>query len=217
MNAREHILANIRHSLGRDEPLTQNMRLALEQRIEQPTAHIRPALKLELIAQFVTELRESGASVEQIEQRAELPSSLEAFASKHGLSRRCVATRHPLLESCDWSSEWDVAYRPATGDDQLSITVPFGAVAETGTLAFVSGPASPTTLNFLPDNHLVVLREDDVSPNLEDVFARLRTELAGMPRTVNLISGPSKTADVEQTLVIGAHGPRRLHVILIAG
>ena len=95
--------------------------------------------------------------------------------------------------------------------------MPFGAVAETGTLAFVSGPASPTTLNFLPDNHIAVLREDDVVPNLEDVFARLRTEHPGMPRTLNLISGPSKTADVEQTIVIGAHGPRRLHVILIAG
>lgn len=216
MSARARILANIRHSLGRDEPLTQSMQLSLEQRVQKPTEHIRPALKLGRVAQFVAKLRASGASVEQIGQLAELSASLEAFATQYELPRRCVVTQHPLLESCDWSSEWDVAYRAAMGDDQLSITVPFAAVAETGTLAFVSGPASPTTLNFLPDNHLVVLREEDVLPNLEDVFARLRTELSGMPRTLNLISGPSKTADVEQTIVIGAHGPRRLHVILTA-
>jgi len=216
VSARAQVLANIRHALGRDEPLTETMQQSLEQRVQTPTVHIRPALKLGPVEQFVAKLRGSGASVEQIAQPAELPASVAAFAATHDLPRRCVLAKDPLLESCEWSSEWDVAYRAAMGEDLLSITVPFAAVAETGTLAFVSGPASPTTLNFLPDNHLVALREEDVLPNLEDVFARLRTQHSGMPRTLNLISGPSKTADVEQTIVIGAHGPRRLHVLLIA-
>lgn len=217
MNSRERILKNIRQSLGRGEPLTPTMRGMLEQRLAQPSAHIKPALTLERIAQFVAKLGASGASVARVETSASLSDALDAFASEHALPHRCVASRHPLLDSCAWPSGWDVTRGATQGDDSLSVTVPFGAVAETGTLAFVSGPASPTTLNFLPDNHIAVLREDDVVPNLEDVFARLRTEHPGMPRTLNLISGPSKTADVEQTIVIGAHGPRRLHVILIAG
>ncbi len=51
--------------------------------------------------------------------------------------------------------------------------------------------------------------------HLEDLWAQLRARLDGMPRAVSLITGPSKTADVEQTMQYGAHGPRRLHVILV--
>ena len=86
--------------------------------------------------------------------------------------------------------------------------------AETGTLLLVSGAERPTTLNFLPDTHVVVLHRHQIVGPYEAAWDRLRAE-GPMPRTVNFVSGPSRTADIEQTIVMGAHGPRRLHVIIV--
>jgi len=94
----------------------------------------------------------------------------------------------------------------------------FGAVAETGTLVLTSGADNPTTLNFLPENHIVVLDARDIAGDFEAVLRRLRAKFGPgvLPRVVNFITGPSRSADIEQTLILGAHGPRRLHVIVIA-
>ena len=67
----------------------------------------------------------------------------------------------------------------------------------------------------MPVHHIVVLRASDIVAYSEDVWAKLRNELGSMPRTVNFITGPSRTGDVEQMLQLGAHGPRCLHVLLI--
>ena len=93
----------------------------------------------------------------------------------------------------------------------------FAAVAETGTLVLISGADNPTTLNFLPDVHIVVVDASDIAPDFETVMARLRERFGAgvMPRTVNMITGPSRSADIEQTLILGAHGPRKLHVIVV--
>jgi L-lactate dehydrogenase complex protein LldG len=94
-------------------------------------------------------------------------------------------------------------------------------VAETGTLMLHSGPESPTRNNFLPDTHIAVLRASQVVASYEDGFDNLRRKFAKaaggffLPRTINFITGPSRTADIEQKLELGAHGPRRLHIILI--
>jgi L-lactate dehydrogenase complex protein LldG len=99
----------------------------------------------------------------------------------------------------------------------VSVTGAFAAIAETGTLMLLSGPSGPTTLNFLPDNHIVVLRASQLVGAYEEAWGRLR-ELYGpgkLPRTVNLITGPSRTADIEQTIQLGAHGPRRLHILVV--
>jgi L-lactate dehydrogenase complex protein LldG len=89
-------------------------------------------------------------------------------------------------------------------------------VAETGTLILTSGPDNPTTLNFLPENHIVILFADDIAGNYEDVWDRLRRmNGSNLPRTVNMITGPSRTGDIEQTIELGAHGPRRLHIMIV--
>ena len=78
----------------------------------------------------------------------------------------------------------------------------------------VSGEQTPTTLNFLPDTHIVALRASQVVASYEDGWDLLRAR-GSLPRTVNFITGPSRTGDIEQKIELGAHGPRRLHVILI--
>jgi L-lactate dehydrogenase complex protein LldG len=87
-------------------------------------------------------------------------------------------------------------------------------IAETGTVVLPSSIQRPTLANFLPDNCIVILDEGDIVPYIEDAFTKVRNSDADMPRALNLVSGPSKTADIEQTLVYGAHGPIQLHVIV---
>src|SRR3546814_19426494 len=93
----------------------------------------------------------------------------------------------------------------------------FAGIAETGTVMMASGPDAPITLNFLPENHVVVLRASQVTGTYEEAWQRLREARwrGVMPRAVNLITGPSRTGDIEQTLLLGTHGPRRLHVLLV--
>jgi len=87
-------------------------------------------------------------------------------------------------------------------------------IAETGTVVLPSSLQRPTLANFLPDNCIVLLDEVNIRPYMEDALSSVKNSDAGMPRALNLISGPSKTADIEQTLVYGAHGPIQLHVII---
>src|SRR5205085_6001380 len=102
----------------------------------------------------------------------------------------------------------------ASPGDQVSMTPAFAAIAETGTLMLTSGAETPSTLNFLPDTHVVVLEAGQVVPTYEEGWTRLRAR-GDMPRTVNFITGPSRTGDIEQRIQLGAHGPRRLHVVLV--
>ncbi|MGH7055097.1 MAG: LutC/YkgG family protein, partial [Stellaceae bacterium] len=105
----------------------------------------------------------------------------------------------------------------AEASDPASLTPAFAAIAETGTLMLISGAETPTTLNFLPDTHIVILHERQIVAAYEDAWDRLRARAgARLPRTVNFITGPSRTADIEQHLELGAHGPRRLHIVMVA-
>ena len=125
----------------------------------------------------------------------------------------------PQLDRYRWSEQKMLALRRGRGEgrDQVSITGAFAGIAETGTLVMASGPDHPVSLNLLPDTHIVVLREEDVVAGYEDVWARLRERYGkdAMPRTVNTITGPSRTGDIEQAMELGAHGPRRLHIVVV--
>ncbi len=97
----------------------------------------------------------------------------------------------------------------------MGVTGCYCAIAETGTLVVLTGPATPTATVLLPDTHVAVVRADRVVRGMEEMFALVRAERGKLPRAINMISGPSRTGDIEQTIVLGAHGPYRLHVIVV--
>lgn len=132
---------------------------------------------------------------------------MAGYLGAQNLPSRLVAAPHPLLDAVEWSAGWQVASRGAGGDDRVGLAVAFCSIAESGSLVLLSGPDSPTTLNFLPAGRIV--------PRMEDAWDLLRGERGELPRAINIVSGPSRTADVEQTIQLGAHGPRRLHVLLL--
>ena len=121
----------------------------------------------------------------------------------------------PEFAGLDWSGAGlAIESRPTTGQDALGVTGCFCAIAETGTLVFVSGEDTPSATFLLPETHVAVVHASQIVAGMEDAFARVRSGGA-MPRAVNLVSGPSRTGDIEQTIVLGAHGPRYLHVLLL--
>lgn len=138
-----------------------------------------------------------------------------AYLDRQGLERELVAAPHPWLVGLSWPDELTLHRRAVRDGDRAGITVAFAGIAETGSLVLLSGPQTPTTLNFLVDDFICLLPAQRILAHLEDGWDRLRAEIGGLPRAVNLITGPSRTADVEQTIQLGAHGPRRLHVILV--
>jgi L-lactate dehydrogenase complex protein LldG len=125
----------------------------------------------------------------------------------------------PLLSHLPWEAapELDRRFGPAEGQDRSALSRAVAAAAETGSLFLVSGPDNPTTLAFLPETHIILIRAGDIFGCYEEVFDRLRAAfgVGTLPRSVTMISGPSRTADIEQTIVRGAHGPKRLHVVVL--
>jgi len=150
----------------------------------------------------------------EIASDAAIARTVADYLAAQNLPPRLVAAPHPLLAGVVWPEGWQVESRRARGDDRIGLAVAFCGIAETGSLVLLSGPESPTTLNFLPDDFLCLLPDNRIVPRMEDAWALLRAERGSLPRATNLITGPSRTADVEQTIQLGAHGPRRLHVIL---
>jgi L-lactate dehydrogenase complex protein LldG len=222
MTSRDTIFASIRRSLGvsgNEAP----RRAAVAERLARHPAGIIPERaqreapeRLELFRRMV-EL--AAGTVEEIARADDVPAAISAFLRAHNLPSAVRRGDDPRLAAMPWARErtLTVATGRSDGSDLVAVSHAFGAAAETGTLMLTSGPDNPTTLNFLPDTHIVVVHANDVAGDYETLWRRLREARRDgtMPRVVNWITGPSRSADIEQTLILGAHGPRRLHVIVV--
>ncbi|MGA9395281.1 MAG: lactate utilization protein C, partial [Azonexus sp.] len=144
---------------------------------------------------------------------AEVPAAVARYLAEHGLLRATVATGD--VAGLDWAgADIEIAARVAVDADKVGISGCFCAIAETGTLLLLSGPQTPASISLLPETHIAIVPVGRIVATMEDAFALLRNEQGGLPRAVNFISGPSRTGDIEQTIVLGAHGPCRVHLIL---
>lgn len=219
--ARAQILDGIRRSLRRGA-LAGPAKEAVAARLAAPLrgplvarAQLPQAQKVALFCQWA-EL--NNATVARV-AAAEVAGEVSAYLLRNNLPAEAAMAPSPQLDRYGWSEQKMLALRRGRGEgrDQVSITGAFAGIAETGTLVMASGPDHPVSLNLLPDTHIVVLREEDVVAGYEDVWARLRERYGkdAMPRTVNTITGPSRTGDIEQAMELGAHGPRRLHIVVV--
>lgn len=218
---RAQILNGIRRSLQRGELAgdgLKNVQGRLARPPRGPTiarAQVAPADKVALFCQWA---EFNNATIARI-GTADVPGEVTAFLARSNLPATVAMAPSPLLEGYNWASEKMLSIRRGRGEggDQVSITGAFAGIAETGTVVMASGPDHPVSLNLLPDTHIVVLREGDIVSGYEDVWTRLRERYGKdrMPRTVNTITGPSRTGDIEQTIELGAHGPRRMHILVV--
>ncbi len=209
--ARDEIFTRIRRSLRRDAPLAAPP----AHRSQAPESNVRPRLEKDPLECFIDKVHAAAGTVDRISAISDVVQATSDYLHRHGLEPRLVVASHPLISELAWPAEWKIHAGPARGEDHIGVGAAFAGVAETGTLVMLSGADNPTTLNFLPDDHIVVVSALQIVAHLEDAWRLMRDSVTAMPRTVNLITGPSRTADVEQTIQLGAHGPRRLHVIVI--
>ncbi|WP_299399635.1 lactate utilization protein [Pelagibius sp.] len=220
--SRQHILGALRRSLQRDQPSAEE-RKQLEARLADPQAGLVPARgqrphaeQLDLMEEM---LRELAATVVRLDDADQVPQAVADYLKGENLPPQVRLAPRGDLRALPWSDQplLEVTEGPAREPDTTAVTGAFAGIAETGTLMMASGPEAPITLNFLPENHIVVLRGSQVVGAYEEAWAELRQRFGqgAMPRAVNMITGPSRTGDIEQTIQLGAHGPRRLHVLLI--
>jgi L-lactate dehydrogenase complex protein LldG len=221
MTARELMFATIRRSLGvtgTEAPRRAAVaaRLAGHPRGVVPArGQLPPQERLDLFARMV---EAASGTTERVASGADIPAAVATFLRGHNLPLRVRHGDDPRLD-VPWGDApaLEILCGPSDGHDLAAVSHAFAAVAETGTLVLTSGPDNPTTLNFLPDVHIVAVDAADIASDFETAMARLRERYGTgtMSRTVNLITGPSRSADIEQTLLLGAHGPRKLHVIVV--
>jgi L-lactate dehydrogenase complex protein LldG len=224
--SKDAILGAIRRGLKRG-PLPADQAAMLDGRIATHPRHLIPARsrlpRPEQIALFIKNVEKEFGTVERIPDLASVPAAITDYLAGQNLPARLVMAPHPELEGIDWSTRPLLAReaRRAVDTDQVSLQHAWAAVAETGTLVFPSDPERPVTLNLLPETEIVLLRASAIVGAYEEAWDRLRAErrdpLTGgwMPRNLMLVTGPSRSADIEQTLELGAHGPRRLHILLV--
>ena len=223
-DARTRVLGAIRRSLKREMPPPQQ-RAEIDARLATPPTgpipargQLAPAARRDL---FVTMAKEAACTVARVADRAAVPAAIAEYLARENLPAKLRVAPDAAVADLPWSSRplLEISTGRSDGSDEVSLTPALAGIAETGTLMLTSGPERPTTLNFLPETHIVLLTADQIVGGMEEAWARLRERYGRgvMPRTVNLITGPSRSADIEQTLQMGAHGPRRLHIILVDG
>ena len=216
---RRAVLAAVARALGREGP-DPTSRAALEGRLAEHRPNLIPGRSnlphAGRVALFIEMAREAAATVAVLPSRAAVPDAIADYLRGENLPPGLILAPDPMLETLPWPERPLLSIRSgrADGSEAVSLTHAFAGIAETGTLMLRSGPDAPTTLNFLPDTNIVLLEAQRIVGAYEEAWALLRA--AGpMPRTVNFITGPSRSADIEQTLQLGAHGPRRLHILLL--
>jgi len=215
MSARSTILHSISAALGREAGTTAEQietPAAVRERLTHPRRHTLPILSGDLTDRLIEQMESVLMTVVRLQTPSEIVTAVDWYLQSEGIEGGITVS--PALAHLDWPDS--VTVGAATGHEATSVTPALAAVAETGSVALASGAATPATLNFLPENHVVVVNESQIVAHLDDVWECLR-DLQALPRALNFVTGPSRTADIEQTIEIGAHGPRRMHVLLIAG
>ena len=219
---RSRIMQRIRENISTDA--TQGDRQAA---VAERLAQHRPGLvperaegsAAERLALFTQMMEGQSATVHIVDRTDDVPGVIAAYLRQHNLPARLRHGTDSLLDGLDWGQEptLERSMGPAGRDDAVGVSRAAVAAAETGTVFMCSGSDNPVTINFMPDTHIIVLEESCLKGSYEQAWAKLRERYGegALPRTVNLISGPSRTGDIEQTIIMGAHGPRQVCVIIV--
>ena len=227
--SREDILGSVRRSLGRSGPVDDDTAGQLRAKIAGHARNIVPARTdlddAGLVDLFQDMAEKVFATVTRVSGMSEVPGAVGDYLRSENLPSEIVMAPDETLDAAPWGDNalLEIRRGAPVEADQVSVTSAPVAVAETGTLAMFSGADHPATLNFMPETHVVVLPASRVVKSYEDVFDAVRTQMGDAdsgrgglpPRTVNFVTGPSRSGDIEQTLLLGAHGPRRLHIVIV--
>jgi len=221
-DARARIFARIRKALDVDPEDTAGHKVVADRLRRHPKGTVPLHARChgeQAVTQFAASVAKQGADVSRVATPKQALGAIGSYLGANNLPPRLRMGSDPVLAALPWKEAWDIerSFGPAVASDKASLSRAVAGAAETGTLFLVSSKDNPTSLAFLPETHMVFIKATDVVGSYEEAWDRLRAIYGDgvLPRSVNLIGGPSRTADIEQTIVRGAHGPRRLHVLLL--
>ncbi|KAF1054370.1 MAG: Lactate utilization protein C [Burkholderia gladioli] len=216
--ARRKIFARIRAAQGRPVEAEAHEHDEAADYLARHPVGPRPPMPTDpdaLVARFTKEAVRMATTVDAVDTLADVSA-----AARYSLNTRCPRRPSPGARSANSTGArpgLDVECRKPRDGDLVGITGCFCAPAETGSLVLLSGPDTYASVALLPETHLVVVPASRVVAGHEEAFALIRAEHGELPRAVNIVSGPSRTGDIEQTIVLGAHGPYRVHAIVVRG
>ncbi|WJF89513.1 lactate utilization protein C [Paraburkholderia bonniea] len=214
--ARRNILARIRAAQGRAAQPSDAEREQVADYLARHPAGPRPTLPDDLLERFCDEAQKMSTTIAAVDTLGEAPAAIQHYLVQAGLPTRAIAWQ--TLMDLPWhEAGLSVEFRPPEDGDLVGITGCFCATAETGTLVLLSGPQTWASAALLPETHLALVPASRIVAGHEEAFSLIRAEQGDLPRAVNFVSGPSRTGDIEQTIVLGAHGPYRVHVIVVRG
>ncbi len=214
--ARSAILGRIRKAQNRPAQPAPAEYEQVRQYLDNHGSGPRPDLGPDLLERFRQQALRTSQTLDEVGSLADVPAAVARYMAGLGVASQAIAWE--TLRSLPWDgSGVKVEFRPPVNEDMVGVTGCFCAVAETGTLMLLSGAETFASAALLPETHIAIVPVGRIVGSIEDAFALAKKERGELPRATNFISGPSRTGDIEQTIVLGAHGPYRVHVILVKG
>lgn len=212
--ARQAIFSRIRKAQQRSSQVSQGERDAVQDYLQHHPSGPQPQVGDDLSGHFKAQAQRMSDTVAEVASMAEVPAAVAVYLDHLGIAKQAIAWK--TLDTLAWAQAGiEVMFRPPVNADLVGVTGAFCAVAETGSLLLLSGPDTYASASLLPETHIAILPASRIVAYMEDAFALVRNERGELPRASNFISGPSRTGDIEQTIVLGAHGPYRVHVIVV--
>ena len=212
--ARKAIFSRIRKAHQRPPEPTAAELAEVQNYFSSHQSGPRPDIGTDLVARFRQQAERTSQTVDEVQTLADVPAAAARYLDSIGVPRTAIAWQ--TMSGLAWQqSGLNVEFRPPVNEDLVGITGCFCAIAETGTLMLLSGADTYASAALLPETHIAVVPVERIVRSIEDGFSLAKQERGGLPRATNFISGPSRTGDIEQTIVLGAHGPYRVHVILV--
>ncbi len=222
MSARDAIIGRLRTKLGNGADDSARRKSVAERLKKHPKGIIPARGQLsdkEQVNLFCREAEKVQTTIKRVKSYAGVPKAIADYLREHNLPAEFCMGSDPRLKKLPWDKARALKINsgPSDGEDVVGVSHAYGGIAETGTLLMVSGKENPSTINFLPEAHIIVVRASDIDGDYECLWGRLRKKYGRgkLPRTVNWITGPSRSGDIQQTILLGAHGPHDLHVIVV--
>ena len=212
-DARQNILEKIRQA-NQHVPQVDSSGIVSE-RLQRHPRGPHPQWNEDLLTRFTHKVEQAAASYADVKTDQDIVNAVMAYLAEHSLEEKLVRTFTPILNELNWPASMQVETRAATSLDMVVLVEADAAIAETGSVVICSSENTPVSLNFLPDHYLCVVRKNSIVNTMEDIWDPIRQNSPMLPRAINIITGPSRTADVEQIIQMGAHGPRRVHLLLL--
>ena len=221
--AREEILARIKRALKRnDQPPAArsegNSAPQINKRDEQSELAKRFELELTRIGGRFHIARTAGAVCDYVENLVSIKQTKTvigwdaAVISKTRLSERLERSGVQFISNDERRSETEFINKAVEAG--IGITAVDYALADTGTLVLITGAGRARSVSLLPPVHVAILKPEQIIAGLDELIPRLNAD-RDLASAVIFITGPSRTADIELTLVVGVHGPQELHVVLL--